>query len=46
MDQPSKPYCPDAIPILKQLHQGFGSDATIMAIIAPSEKLCPSTSGN
>ncbi|HTX80432.1 MAG TPA: tetratricopeptide repeat protein, partial [Longilinea sp.] len=46
MDQPAKPYCPTAIPILKQLRQGFGSDPTIMAIIAPSEKLCPETSGN
>jgi tetratricopeptide (TPR) repeat protein len=42
MDQPSKPYCPDAIPILKLLRQSFANDATIMAIISPSEKLCPS----
>jgi tetratricopeptide (TPR) repeat protein len=41
MDQPSKPYCPTAIPILRQLRQGFGNDSTIMSIIAPSEKLCP-----
>ncbi len=46
MDQPSLPYCPDAIPILKELRQSFGSDTTIMSIIAPSEKLCPTTSGN
>jgi tetratricopeptide (TPR) repeat protein len=46
MDQPSQPYCPKAIPIMQQLHQAFGNDATIMAIIAPSEKLCPSTNGN
>jgi len=42
MDQPSQPYCPDAVPILSQLHQAYSSDPTILAIIAPSEKLCAS----
>ena len=42
MDQPSQPYCPDAIPILSQLHQAYYNDPTILAIIAPSEKLCAS----
>jgi hypothetical protein len=42
MDQPSQPYCPEAVPILSQLHQAYSGDPTILAIIAPSEKLCAS----
>jgi tetratricopeptide (TPR) repeat protein len=40
MDQPSQPYCPEALPIIKQVQQAFADDTTILGIVAESEVIC------
>lgn len=42
MDQPSQPYCPTAVPLIKQVQRAFADDTTILSIISSSQKICAS----